>query len=624
MDSVYTMEEMFSGKILVVPDYQRGYSWEEKQWNDFLDDLEYLGDGKHHYTGTVVLHQQEETVRDEEGRSNKVFHVVDGQQRLTTVVLLLECIRKCIAGFNATLAQGIRKSYIEFRDLNQLPSQKLRLNRDCHEYFVRNILSDPTGPQGPIIASHKRLKEAKAHFIEYLAKRKNEVGGEFSDWLLHFYEKIVLQLKVSMYTVEQSSEVGVIFEVMNNRGKPLSELEKVKNYLLYLASKLELEEQNDIAERINETWATIFQQLMASGLNSSSDEDRLLRAHWLMVYDPNAKEWDGSTSIKAKYNLKSYHGTHKKLLKGLASYADSLRDAVLPFCEAFRPSHSDAFSALVEADRKEIRKASERLRRIKVVAPFLPLLIACRLKFPTDPAQYYSLLEISEIFAFRVYRIMKKRSDAGQAALFKLGYDLFHDSKTIEEILFEVRTLALQHCSNAAFVEDSNLDELDSDWYSRNYLKYVLYEYEEHLAGKNGVKVSWEVFDAADPQRTIEHILPQTPDNKFWKERFNRAQRRRLTHDIGNLCLTENNSAYGNRSFPEKKGSAGEGRCYSNSSLFQERELARFDDWTEESIFKRREKIIKWYLDRWHLDDSDVPSDTLAQVEEPVLEEITN
>src|ERR1700704_2013943 len=100
----------------------------------------------------IVLHQQAETVRDEEGRSHKVFHVVDGQQRLTTVVLLLECIRTRIEEFNATLSTGIRKSYIEFRDLNQQPSYKLRLNADCHEYFVRNILTDPTGPQGPMIA----------------------------------------------------------------------------------------------------------------------------------------------------------------------------------------------------------------------------------------------------------------------------------------------------------------------------------------------------------------------------------------------------------------------------------------------------------------------------------------
>jgi hypothetical protein len=624
MNSVYTLEELFSGKVLVVPDYQRGYAWEDKQWNDFLDDLEYLSEGKHHYTGTVVLHQQAETVRDEEGRSHKVFHVVDGQQRLTTVVLLLECIRTHFAGFNATLATGIRKSYIEFRDLNQQPSYKLRLNEDCHEYFICNILADPTGPQGPIIASHKRLKEAKEHFIKYLTKRKTEEGDGFPEWLLRFYEKVVLQLKVSQYIVEQSSEVGVIFEVMNNRGKPLSELEKVKNYLLYLASKLELEEQHDLADRINTTWAAIFQRLMASGLNSSADEDRLLRAHWLMVYDPNAKEWTGSTSVKEKYNLKLYHGKHKKLLDGLASYASSLKNAVLPFCEAFRPSHSNAFSALDEAARPELRNRGEKLRRIKVVAPFLPLLIACRLKFPADHAKYLALLKISEIFAFRVYRIMQKRSDAGQATLFQLGYSLYNDEKKFQEVLFEIRRLALSHCTNADFAEDCAIDDVESDWYSWNALKYVLYEYEEHLAGKHGVKVSWDVFDTADPQRTIEHILPQTADTKFWRERFDRAQRRRFTHDIGNLCLTEDNSAYGNNPFPDKKGQPGKGRCYSNSNLFQERELAQYDDWTEETVLRRREKFIKWYLDRWHLEDSDIPAEELAQAEEPPLEDITN
>jgi uncharacterized protein with ParB-like and HNH nuclease domain len=84
--------------------------------------------------------------------------------------------------------------------------------------------------------------------------------------------KIVRQLKVSLYFVEQTTEVGVIFEVMNNRGKQLSELEKVKNYLLYLASKLDLKDHNELEAQINGTWTEIFQRLMANGLTSSSDD----------------------------------------------------------------------------------------------------------------------------------------------------------------------------------------------------------------------------------------------------------------------------------------------------------------------------------------------------------------
>ena len=151
----------------------------------------------------------------------------------------------------------------------------------------------------------------------------------------------------------------------------------------------------------------------------------------------------------------------------------------------------------------------------------------------------------------------------------------------------------------------------------------MLYEYEEYLAGKDGVKVSWDVFDRADPQRTIEHILPQASDTKLWREKFDRQQRRRFTHDIGNVCLTEDNSVYSNKCFSDKRGQPGQGRCYANSNMFQERELAQFDDWTEESLRQRRDKLIRWYLRRWHLDDSDITDEMAAEIDEPVLVEVS-
>ena len=96
--------------------------------------------------------------------------------------------------------------------------------------------------------------------------------------------------------------------------------------------------------------------------------------------------------------------------------------------------------------------------------------------------------------------------------------------------------------------------ESETNWYQWNTLKYILYEYEEHLAGKNGVKVSWDVFDTGDRQRTIEHLAQNVEggNGKYWRDRFDRQQRRRFTHDIGNLCLTEDNSADGNKPFLKK------------------------------------------------------------------------
>jgi uncharacterized protein with ParB-like and HNH nuclease domain len=116
MDNVLSLEELFSGKAFRVPDYQRGYAWETPQWDDFLEDLEYLSPGKHHYTGTVILHQQAKNLRDEEGKTHSLFDIVDGQQRLTTVVILLSCISSEFEKTNTTLASGVRKTYVCFHE----------------------------------------------------------------------------------------------------------------------------------------------------------------------------------------------------------------------------------------------------------------------------------------------------------------------------------------------------------------------------------------------------------------------------------------------------------------------------------------------------------------------------
>src|SRR5438309_2078309 len=105
VENALTVEKLFAGRLLRVPDYQRGYAWEQKQWDDFLEDLDLLSPGKHHFTGTVVLDRITKAdpgqapagdAWDYAGASYESFDVVDGQQRLTTVVLLLDAIRRVL------------------------------------------------------------------------------------------------------------------------------------------------------------------------------------------------------------------------------------------------------------------------------------------------------------------------------------------------------------------------------------------------------------------------------------------------------------------------------------------------------------------------------------------------
>src|SRR5207245_4754396 len=100
------------------------------------------------------------------------------------------------------------------------------------------------------------------------------------------------------------------------------------------------------------------------------------------------------------------------------------------------------------------------------------------------------------------------------------------------------------------------------------------------------------------------HILPQTATDPYWREKFEAAARQQLVHDLGNLCLTYNNSSYKNKAFPEKRGQYGQSTpCYANSPLYQERDLLEYTDWTPASVQHRRDKLLAFLWDRWQVEE---------------------
>jgi hypothetical protein len=101
-------------------------------------------------------------------------------------------------------------------------------------------------------------------------------------------------MRLGVYLLEDPAEVGVIFEVMNDRGKALSDLEKVKNFLLYTGTRLTVE-GHDLGAQVNHAWRNIFERLMAARRGRSRDEDALLRFHWLATQSPDPSTWEGSS-----------------------------------------------------------------------------------------------------------------------------------------------------------------------------------------------------------------------------------------------------------------------------------------------------------------------------------------
>ena len=613
MNNTFTLQELFNNRIFRVPDYQRGYAWEKQQVGEFLEDLDILSSARHHYTGTIVLHADDakKQKQDSEGTTYTETNIVDGQQRLTTIVLLLNEISRGLSAFESSqaLAAGIRKNYVEGISIDGVPLYKLSLNEDTDTFFRSDVLPESKGVAAPSTASAQRLLDAKKQLSDYLRKADSDPASQ-ENWLRKLLNKITSRLYFNLYEVEHVSEVGVIFEVMNDRGKPLTNLEKVKNYLLYVAATLDVQQQDTkdhLTDSVNDAWSGILEQLMASGLSSPADEDQLLRSHWIMRHDPQSRNWGGSKSVKNRFDLRKYQEDPSQMLKDMHEYIDGLRSACICYCDARRPARDGAFKAFT-SKQDDVKSWNSKLVRLGITATFLPLLMAVRMRWSSEPERYLEVLKLCETFAFRVYSLSGYRSNAGQAALFHLGYDVAHEKVDFGGTISRLKGELARWCGDNAYEYQMSTD--DERWnkrYDWSGLRYFLYEYETYLALDKGgsPKVSWQELRERNRRDTIEHILPQSIDNQhYWQKHFDANSHQEYIHDIGNLTLTKGNPYLSNKSFPEKK--RGEKYCYEDSLLLGEREIAKnWDNWTAESITERRVKLLEWAKRRWHVDFSD-------------------
>ncbi len=603
MEHLQSLKKIFQDQLFIIPDYQRGYAWEKQQWQDLLDDLELLDSEQDHYTGTLVIHPEASgKVSDDNGDDYTVYNVVDGQQRLTTVSILLnELIKQFETAGDKTKADVMRTRYIAtVRGGKPLP--KLRLNRDTNDFYTNNIIAAQKDiSHAPSIRSEARLAEAKRYFNTYFTEKRTVLGDSYPAWLEAMRTKMVSQMKLTVYVVPKASEVGVIFEVMNNRGKPLTHMERVKNYLLYVCARLEKSDGEELAEEVNHTWTYIYERIMLCG-GFGWMEDYLLRYNWIMTQHYQPKYWNGYNSVKAKYSLKAYHDDLQKLRDDIRTYVSLLKKSCKAYCDIANPSAADAFDDIQDGRmRKEISEYSMKLIRLGTTATFAPLLMAVRLSGESGE-KYLQVLKICELYAFRVFRMLELRANKGQSHFFWSAHEYFNNRLTFDGMYSGLHSLLTRVCPESAYVQEV---DYVGDWYNWYGLKYLLYEYELHLITQNGypMYLNWEVFSQKDKKDTVEHILPQTPDRPYWRKHWKKREINEALSDIGNLVVTFDNSSYGNKGFPDKKGKPGEGVCYANSPLFSEKTLCKYADWDYAAFLERRDKIADWMKERWYIAD---------------------
>ena len=650
-DQLLNLEAVLQDKLIEVADYQRPYAWGEKQLQDLWQDLDLIGTDRH-YAGTLVLQQTDRGKRTQDGKDLTVYEVVDGQQRLTTCIILLEQLARAMEAYTGL---GFDDFDDARRDVARLvrvnvggvATARLRLGIDLRDFFERSILGASPVDKSEIVAGEQRLLLASNFFRESIsALLEGSAADEAVRRLTELRARITYRLRFLVYPVESSAEVGVLFETLNDRGQSLSELEKVKNYLLYLARQMDGEVRDRLAETINHAWSEIFTNTASFGI----EDDALLQAHWVITEDPNSRTWERSASIKKKFPRARYVPKSGRLAGGedaseevSGQTAIQLYDEVTEYvetlrrCSMFIREIADPNAQFLAFDdpstRARVRRQGAAFVRTGSVANLRPLLLAARLKYPNNGLLYLQLLELAEKFSARAYLICAVRTNAGRSPLRNLARRLYlgqDPDQVVEELQALLWGLAPDDAVRAAFGPAI-------DWYHRAGHKYVLYEFElAEVRSGSELPAFGDLTSAGN--KTTEHVLPQTPaEDSHWWESFSRDQHAALLNTIGNLVLTRDNSVYGRRDFndaadddgsllPGKRGRAGqeEPRCYfSTSALARERQIAqRYDVWDPSTIEARREEIADWAIERWHLEAPPEPyaeSDVDDDADEPVV-----
>ncbi len=198
-----TLKQVFAeGKrSFIIPDYQRGYSWEEDQRKDLLKDIEYGMSGNYsHYTGTLVAVKKDSEDKDSDPLEK--FEIVDGQQRLTTLIILLSCIAHACKQMNTPAPEDLRRCFIEEGSKRGSSLRKFTLS-DEHKFLFWRKVDDPDADASGEIKNKgdQNIIDAFDQFKKWFQEPKNETS------LSEIYEYVTNRLGFLMGQVLFSVEI---------------------------------------------------------------------------------------------------------------------------------------------------------------------------------------------------------------------------------------------------------------------------------------------------------------------------------------------------------------------------------------------------------------------------------
>jgi uncharacterized protein with ParB-like and HNH nuclease domain len=563
-------------RVFEIPTYQRSYSWEKEQIQQFIEDLNdctdtfYLGHFLFETTDTDDTH----------------LFVIDGQQRLTTCIILLSVIKHELsirkeAGENFDLdIDDIGHYYLKDTRKN---TQKFCTVKNDNNFFLSEIIeNDENHKQEANTVSRKNIRNAKKMFLEVI--KKNETN-EIAKWAF-----LLQNASITVHTVSNKIKAAQIFAYQNDRGKKLTNLEIVKSYLILniLLSGQDLEKINQDIAFIENDFSNIYLEVVRIKLH----EDEVLNYYWRSV------SGKGFYSDEVVIGIKE---TIQKKKKGAdTNISDWIKNFVSGLSQAFQ---------IVEKLENSTDFDMNNINFLNNFALSYPLLIKAY-ALNAEIKEIERFARLLENLTFR-YLIRGGRADLTA----RLNWSLIN-LKNIPEQIEGIKN-AILHDDWWGYWSDREMkNHLQSGWFYGNRVdNYLLWRYELYISSKNyplPSKVSYRDFISNE---SIEHIAPQTPTNgesvangygvyEDTKDPENGIVSGDWMNSLGNLMLISqrHNSSIGNKPFSQKLESYGK-----DNLLNQQKEIISFVKdknnpvWDKIAIEKRFNKIVEKSMEIWDI-----------------------
>ncbi|GAA7802510.1 DUF262 domain-containing protein [Helicobacter pylori] len=575
--------------VFEIPSYQRGYAWQKRQLKDFWNDLEHvskLGD-KFHYMHSLTLRELENEFE------SSAFEIIDGQQRLATSLILL--------GLLAKITQNKDPKY-SLINLEPILSYK---------YY---------GLSEAFRAITEEEKDLEAFKTSFYAKNLIDAYAFFqekiSDTPVGTLEKMFNSLiKKMLFSVVELNDNRIdpfsSFETINNRGKDLSTLELFKNRLHFVAHKIcDGKKLEKLQNEINDTYTRIYYDLR----HFKDDHLEDFLKHFVAYYygekgDFKKRLLEMEFNAHKRYTDNTNFDDEYERIDDLLFYL-SYSSKVWHFLHTL---DEKSIALIFDDNRKleiEITPKThillDKMRRLNALSDnaFLPLLLSLFTiqlvkksanKQPYTTKELEGLLEYLERFGFLIYGVAGKNTAKNE--WIELAFEAFRayrygeentaikDLPTLEKYFFK------REYSGLELLEESIHSKKNTEkWYQwGKTLNYLLYEYELHHNPETTLN-----FDGSI--ESIEHILPQKPDQGYSAKEKSWAKNPHIVHALGNLLLIPKNanSSLSNKPFEEKR------KQYLKGS-YSEKEVAKNASFGVAQIKERSEKLLDFLIAHYRI-----------------------